>query len=105
MANRYRIAMAMGRDRYEKAVREDEELLQTFGLRLLSVDGGVRAAIEEEVTGKRINPWNVVTIDEKTWTWLRPLLCRLRTSEARASLAVVAVQEETPEEKVALQAK
>lgn len=101
--NRYRVARAMGREKYEEVVREDEELLGSFGLRLLSVGSGVRAAVEEELKGERINPWNVVTIDEKTWKWLRPLLCRLRTAEARAALSVV-VQEAASEE-VALTAK
>jgi hypothetical protein len=101
--NRYRVARAMGREKYKEVVREDEELLNGFGLRLLSVDCGLRAAIEEELKGERINPWNVVTIDEKTWKWLRPLLCRLRTAEARAALSVV--QDPASEEKVALPAK
>lgn len=106
-SNRYRVARAMGRAKYEEVLREDAELLHTFGLKLLSVEGGVRGAIEDEID-ERINPWNVVTIDEKTWKWLHPLLRRLRTAEARAALAVVptvvhAATEE--EEKVALRAK
>jgi len=108
MSNRYRIARAMSREKYEEVVREDEALLGLFGLRLLSVHSGVRAAVEDEIKEDRINPWNVVSIDEKTWTWLRPLLCRLRTSEARSALAVVPVVQATlrgEEEKIILSAK
>jgi hypothetical protein len=108
MANRYRVARAMGQSKYEEVLREDAELLHGFGLKLLAVQGGVRAAVEDEIKGDRINPWNVVTIDEKTWDWLHPLLRRLRTAEARAALAVVPTVVHTAaeeEEKVALRAK
>lgn len=81
MPRRYRVAQAMGKEELATAVREDTELLRQFGLRLLSVDGGVRAAVESEVGtddgGKeQIHPWNVLTIDNKTWRWLRPILVR-----------------------------
>jgi hypothetical protein len=65
----------MGKDELAAVLREDTELLARFGLRLLSVEGGVQAAVEDEVKGrKQIHPWNVLTIDEKTWGWLRPIL-------------------------------
>lgn len=106
MSNRYRVARAIGREKYEKVVGEDVELLNLFGLRLLSVHSGVRAAVEVEIKEDRINPWNVVSIDEKTWTWLRPLLCRLRTAEARSALAVVpVVQAAARGEEIILSAK
>jgi hypothetical protein len=81
MPRRYLVAQAMGKAELAEAVREDAELLGKFGLRLLSVDGGVRAAIESELKQNRrgedqINPWNVLTIDNKTWRWLRPILMR-----------------------------
>jgi hypothetical protein len=90
--NRYRVAMAMGREEYEEAVREDTELLNKFGLQLLSVNSGVRAAVQDELKDGRINPWNVLTIDEKTWMWLRPLLVRLRSHEATPHLVVQTVK-------------
>jgi hypothetical protein len=108
MSNRYRVARAVGQEKYAQVLREDAELLRGFGLRLLSVEGGVRGALEDEIKGDRVNPWNVVTIDEKTWNWVHPLLLRLRTAEARAALAVVpnVVQDAAHEEgKVALSAK
>jgi len=78
----------MGHDRYEEVLQEDIKLLEDFGLRLLSIDGGVRAAVEGEIKGNRINPWNVVALDEKTWDWLRPLLCRLRAVENQGRSAM-----------------
>lgn len=79
--NRYIIASAKGRSAFVEAVREDEELLSHFGLRLLSVQGGVRAAVEDELRGDRIDPWNVLTIDDKTWNWLRPILVNMKKKE------------------------
>lgn len=78
MADRYRMALARGQEAYEKAIDEDTELLKHFGLRLLSVQGGVRAAVESELKGKRIDPWNVLEISTKTWGWLRPFLVELK---------------------------
>lgn len=81
MSYRYRVARAMGQSAFDRAVQEDQELLDEFGLKLLFVDPGVRAAIKSELRENRINPWNVIEIDGKTWKWLRPLLLELR--EAR----------------------
>jgi hypothetical protein len=83
------MALARGQREYERAVEEDTELLRGFGLRLLSVQGGVRAAVESELKGSRIDPWNVMEINTKTWTWLRPLLVEL--SETRQSIDVPAI--------------
>ncbi len=85
MACRYKLARAMGKRVFEEVLKEDTILLSGFGLRLLSVDSGVRAAKQAEVKGDRINPWNVLGIDSKTWKWLRPLLQEL--SEHRQSAA------------------
>ena len=74
--------------RLEEVVQEDGKLLADFGLRLLSIEGGVRAAVEDELRNNRVNPWNVVSIDEKTWDWLRPLLHRLQAAEGRAERGV-----------------
>lgn len=76
--NRYASALARGRREYEELVRQDAELLKMFGLRLLSVEGGgVRAAVESELRGNKINPWNVIEVNPKAWNWVRPLLVRL----------------------------
>lgn len=82
MSSRYRVARALGQKAFEEAVREDELLLQEFGLRLLSVDGGLRAAVEAELKGERIHPWNVFGVEDKTWRWLRPLLLELRDARS-----------------------
>jgi hypothetical protein len=64
----------MGKERLEAVIKEDADLLASFGLRLLSVSGGIRAAVESELNGDRVNPWNVLEISDKTWNWLRPIL-------------------------------
>jgi hypothetical protein len=82
MSNRYRIALAMGRDAYKAAVDEDAELLEYYGMKLLSVEDSVRAAVNSELRGSKvIHPWNVVEISMKVWNWVRPLLVRLRDLE------------------------
>lgn len=78
--NRYASALARGRRQYEEIVEEDAELLKIFGLRLLSVEGGgIRAAVESEIRGTKVNPWNVIEVNMKAWNWVRPLLVRLST--------------------------
>ena len=85
---RYRIARAMGKRELEAVIGEDADLLQQFGARLLSVQGGVRAALESELRDDgRIHPWNTITIDEKTWEWLRPLLVQLSCLQATTKIA------------------
>jgi hypothetical protein len=74
MPRRYIVARSFGREELADAVREDTELLSVFGLKLLSVEGGVRAAVVSDLQGDIINPWDVVTIENKVWQWLRPIL-------------------------------
>lgn len=80
MPRRYRVAQAMGKDALATAIKEDFDLLQHFGLRLLSVESGVRAVVESEVRDGPVSPWNVMTIENKTWDWLRPILLEKRAS-------------------------
>lgn len=84
MSNRYRAALSKGRQAYEQAIDEDKELLQEFGLMLLSTEnGGIRAAMESELRGKdKIDPWNVIELSMKAWNWLRPLLLLSRSHSA-----------------------
>lgn len=80
----------MGKDALERVLKEDKDLLGDFGLLLLYAGSGVRAAVEDEIRGKKVNPWNVMEINDKTWTWLRPLLTELkvrRESDAKTLLA------------------
>ena len=77
MSNRYRRARALGPDEYERQVSADAELLALFGLRLMDVSGGLTVAFEDELKGKRVNPWNCATIDGKLFDWLEPLLSEL----------------------------
>ena len=86
MDNRYRLALALGQAKFEAVVAEDEELLKAFGLRLLSVEGGLSAALEAEVKGGKVHPWHVAEISSKTWGWLRPLLLELSKARQEASI-------------------
>lgn len=90
LARRYRIAQAMGNEELLQAIKEDTKLLAEFGLRLLSVEGGVQAAIEDEVNDDRINPWNVLFIDGKTWDWLRPILVQAQKRKSESAAAFLA---------------
>lgn len=85
MSNRYRQALAKGRQEYEQAIDEDKELLREFGLVLLATEnGGVRAAVQSELRGKdKIDPWNVIELSMKAWNWLRPLLILARNSSEK----------------------
>jgi hypothetical protein len=87
-SRRYAVARAMGEEELQKVVKEDEQLLQEFGLRLLSVESGVSAAIEKQVKGKRINPWDVMRFDDSIWSWLRPLLVEMREHREHQQVAV-----------------
>ena len=86
MNNRYQRALATGGpDKYRAVVKEDTELLSSFGLQLTSVEGGgIMTAVESELKGARINPWNLLGFDMKAWNWLRPILLELR--EARGQV-------------------
>lgn len=94
MSKRYRIARARGT--FKTVVREDAELLSTFGLTLLSVSGGLRVVKDDEVKKSKkngrpqVNPWDVMEIEEGTWEWLHPLLCRLRELEAQEGHKIAA---------------
>ena len=90
--NRYASALARSRREYEQVVGEDVTLLSRYGLRLLSVEGGgVRAAVESELRGNKVNPWNVIEISPKTWNWIRPLLLRLSSHEGHVASEVLSV--------------
>jgi len=84
---RYRVAQAISQDRFREVLKEDTELLAQYGLKLLSVQAGVSAAVKDEIKGDTINPWNVIEMNEKTWKWLHPLLLRLRAAEAQLAAA------------------
>jgi hypothetical protein len=86
LVDRYKLAMAQGKQSYEKAIEEDQALLGEFGMGLLSVQNGPRVVIKRLLRGDRINPWDVLQINAKLWGWLRPLLIeliQLRQEKAR----------------------
>jgi len=74
---RYKKARARGKESLRKAVEEDQELLGTFGMGLLSVDNGLRVVLKKSLRDERINPWDVIEVNSKLWGWLRPLLVEL----------------------------
>jgi len=73
---RYKKARALGKERFEKAIREDQALLGSLGMGLLSVENGLRLIPLGKV-GKPVNPWDVVHMSPRVWGWLRPLLVEL----------------------------
>lgn len=75
--NRYRVALAKGRNEYEKAIQDDSDLLKAFGMMMTSTDGGVHF-IKEKAKGGRINPWDLMSVNFQMWDWLRPLLLELK---------------------------
>ena len=84
---RYRKARAMGKEAYEKAVREDGDLLKGFGMGLLSVENGVRLVNLKQYRGGKVNPWDVIHISPKFWAMVRPLLVELQGYRSRATTA------------------
>lgn len=78
---RYSTAKVKGIEAYRQVLKEDADLLKQFGLHLMGVEGGVTAAVIEEMDGDRIDPWAVIEINMKAWRWLYPLLVRLVKAE------------------------
>ena len=82
---RYKKARAMGKDYYERAVREDQDLLRSFGMGLLSVESGVRLIDLKRFQGAKINPWDAIHISPRFWALIRPLLVELKDYRKRAT--------------------
>lgn len=87
MMMRYAAARAQGKERYRQVLKEDADLLEQYGLKLLCVQGGLTVARIEDVEydkgGRpRLHPWHRIEINEKVWKWVRPLLLKLREFEA-----------------------
>ena len=87
MSSRYNVARAKGRAHYEKVIDEDKALLEEFGARLLSVHSGVRVALEKDLREEKIHPWNIRSMDGRTWEWIRPLLEELLAQRAATRIA------------------
>lgn len=81
--NRYALARARGQEVYERVLKEDEQLLKRFGLKLVNVSSGVTFAVEAELRGKTVHPWNALNLTAGAWEALRPLLVRLAEAEDR----------------------
>ena len=73
--DRYRMARAQGK--YQQVVQEDSDLLEGFGLGLLSVNSGLRVVVKKSLREGRVHPWDVIPVHPKLWRWLRPLLVEL----------------------------
>lgn len=78
--DRYAVALAKGRRVFDLVREEDRELLASYGLRLLSVQSGIRFAVEEDINGK-VNPWDMIELTTSAWHVIRPLLVRLGEAE------------------------
>tara|TARA_Y100000310_G_scaffold60141_1_gene55497 strand:- start:680 stop:1078 length:399 start_codon:yes stop_codon:yes gene_type:complete len=83
---RYKKARALGKDFFQRAVEEDQELLGALGLGLLSVDNGLRVILKDSIRGERVNPWDVIEVSPRLWGWLRPLLLELMKLRAAQGL-------------------
>jgi|TARA_R110002020_G_scaffold417687_1_gene626903 hypothetical protein len=71
--NRYRIALAQGEARYREMIAKDNEILAQFGMKLLSVSGGISLVPVVQSSG-RVNPWDVMNVPNSVWEWINPLL-------------------------------
>ena len=78
MLNRYAIARAKSREHFHRVFEEDKDLLDGFGLGLLSVDSTIRVVEKKKLRGDKINAWDVTEIGPSTWEWLQPLLVELK---------------------------
>ena len=78
MISRYMKARAQGKEEYTRVLEEDQRLLDTFGVGLLSAENSLRVVIKKKLRGSRINPWDVIEVGPALWEWLRPLLVELR---------------------------
>ena len=83
MINRYTIARAQGRDAFQRVFDEDKQMLDSFGIGLLTVDNTVRVVVKKKLRGNKINPWDVNEIGPSTWEWLHPLLVELQELRAQ----------------------
>ena len=83
---RYASARAKSKERYREVLKEDSDLLEQYGLKLLCVQGGLTVALIEDIEYDAqdrpvLHPWHRIEIHGRVWKWLRPLLIRLRDAE------------------------
>ena len=95
MINRYNIARAQGRDAFQRVFEEDKQMLDGFGIGLLTVDNTVRVVVKKKLRGNKINPWDVNEIGASTWEWLHPLLIELQEHRAQKRATQSAVRVST----------
>ena len=74
----------------------EAEILKYFGLMVTDNTGGVTVVFMNEIKGNRIQPWNVVVMSRKLWSWLKPLLFELyeRRQQDKAKTANAQVAKE-----------
>ena len=75
---------------------QEAEILKHFGLMVTDNTGGVSVVFMNEIKGNRIQPWNVVVMSRKLWSWLKPLLFELyeRRQEDKAKTAIARTSKE-----------
>jgi len=80
MSYRYRLARATGK--LNEVVEEDRQLLEALGSKLLSIEAGIRFVPSDREKEGHVNPWDVLSLDERAWDWIRPLLIELHQSRS-----------------------
>ena len=78
MLESHRTAFAKSREEGEALIEEDRSLLEHFGLTIISIEDGIKAAETHLVNKGRVLPWNVIRLDNRAWSWLKPVLARFR---------------------------
>ena len=78
MLYRYRIARVRSESAFQALLEQDRKLLAEFGLQLVSVDVGVNVVKAENVKKGKVNSWDLMSFDERTWGIMLPLLEELR---------------------------
>ena len=77
MVDRYKMARAKGKRHYEELLEQDQALLADFGMGILSASNGVRLVRVKLLREGRVNPWDVIEVNSRLWSWIHPLLVEL----------------------------
>lgn len=77
MLDRYAVARTVSMEEYQRVIKEDEALLDQFGLGLISADSTLRVVVKKKIRSKHINPWDVINLPPQIWEWLRPMMVEL----------------------------
>ncbi len=93
LLDRYAVARTVSVEEYQRVIKEDETLLDQFGLGLISADSTLRVVVKKKIRSKHINPWDVINLSPQIWEWLRPMMVELVERRA-AAIATGSASEE-----------